>query len=323
MRSFKLLAAAALALAATTLPGAAQTYPTKPVRIIMPYPTGTGPDTFMRLIGEKLQAMWGQPINYENRPGANYWAAAEAAKKAPKDGYTLLQSENFMLGLQPHVFKKLPFDPVKDFDPVAPLYQAFFFVVAPADAPWKNIPDLVASAKSKDGAMTYGSSGVASHMHMGGALLASKTGVKMTHVPVKETPQVFTSVANGEISWSFGTASTAGPMLRANKVKYLAIAAPERHPAYPDVPTIVEAGGPPIEVKAWVALFAPAGAPRDVIAKINADVTKVLEMPDIRERMVSVGFVPWTGTPDYLAKTLAEDSKVLGEIAKSQNIQLD
>lgn len=303
---------------------AQQTYPTKPVNIIMPYPPGTGPDTFMRLIGEKLQAMWGQPVTYENRPGGNYWPAAEAVKKSAPDGYTLFQSENFMLGLQPHVFKKLPFDPVKDFDPVAPLYQADFFLVVPADSKWKNIPDLVAEAKAKNGAMTYGSSGVGSHMHIGGAWLSGGTGAKMTHVPFKETPQVFTSVANGELSFSFGTASTSGPMYRANKVKYLAIGGKKRHPSFPDVPTIAEAGGPAdIEVKAWIALFAPKGIPKPIVDKINADVTKVLNEKDIRDRMISVGFVPWIGSPDFLAKTLADDTKALGAVAKSQNIQLD
>jgi tripartite-type tricarboxylate transporter receptor subunit TctC len=323
MKALKHVIAAAIAAVGLSAGAAmAQTYPAKPVNIIMPYPPGTGPDTFMRLIGEKLQAMWGQPVTYENRPGGNYWPAADAVKKSAPDGYTLFQSENFMLGLQPHVFKKLPFDPVKDFEPVAPLYQADFFLVVPADSPWKNVGDLVTAAKAKP--LTYGSSGVASHMHIGGAMLTGEAGVKATHVPFKETPQVFTSVANGELSFSFGTASTSGPMIRANKVKYLAIGAKQRHPSFPDVPTIAEAGGPAnVEVKAWIALFAPKGVPQAVVDKVNADVTKVLNEKEIRDRMISVGFVPWTGSPASLAKTLADDTKVLEKVAKSQNIQLD
>lgn len=321
MSKIKAVAIAAFTLAAAVLPASAQNYPTKPVNIIMPYPPGTGPDTFMRLIGEKLQVLWGQPVTYENRPGGNYWPAADAVKKSAPDGYTLFQSENFMLGLQPHVFKKLPFDPVKDFEPVAPLYQAFFFLTVPVDSPWKNVSDLIATAKTKT--LTYGSSGVASHMHIGGAMLAGQTGTTMTHVPFKETPQVFTSVANGELSFAFGTAATSGPMIRANKVKYLAVGAKQRVPSFPDVPTIKEAGGPDMEVKAWIALFAPAGTPKDIVNKINADVTKVLKEKEIQDRMTAVGFVPWIGTPEYLAKTLADDTKVLGEVAKAQKIELD
>jgi tripartite-type tricarboxylate transporter receptor subunit TctC len=324
VRALKVVVAAIVAAVAWTAPGRAQTFPSKPVKVIMPYPTGTGPDTAMRLVGEKLHAYWGQPIVIENRPGANYWTAADAAKKAAPDGYTLFQTENFMMGLQPHVFKKLPFDPVKDFDPVSPMYQTNFFVVVPASSPWKNIPDLVAAAKVKDGALSYGSSGVASHMHIGGAMLESATGIKMTHVPVKETPQVFVSVANGEISWAFGSASTSGPMLRANKVKYLAVAGPKRHPSFPDVPTVAEAGGPPnFEVKAWIALYAPHGTPKAIVDKLNADITRALNEPDVRERMNAVGFTTWTGSPADLAKTLEADSKVLGEVARSQSISLD
>lgn len=322
MKTLELFVAAAItATIAAAAPALAQTYPSRPVKIIMPYPTGTGPDTVMRLVNEKLQTWWGQPVSIENRPGANYWTAAELAKKAAPDGYTLFQTENFMMGLQPHVFKKLPFDPIKDFTPVAPLYQTYFFLTAPVDSPWKNVPDLFAAAKA--GNLTYGSSGVASHMHIGGAMLEKASGARMTHVPVKETPQVFTSVANNEISFAFGTAGTTGPMLRANKVKYLAIAAPSRNPNFPDVPTIREAGGPAMEVKAWIALYAPTGTPKDIVDKINADVARALNEPDVKQKMTAVGFMPWLGSPADLARTLEADSKLLGEVAKAQNIQLD
>jgi tripartite-type tricarboxylate transporter receptor subunit TctC len=316
-----LAAAIAAATAALAGPAAAQSFPSKPVKIVMPYPTGTGPDTIMRIVNEKLQTYWGQPITIENRPGANYWTAADAVKKSAPDGYTLFQTENFMLGLQPHVFKKLPFDPVKDFAPVAPLYQTYFFLTVPVNSPWKTIPDLFAAAKANP--LSYGSSGVASHMHIGGAMLEAASGAKMTHIPVKETPQVFTSIANNEMSFAFGSAATTGPMLRANKVRYLAIGGPVRHPNFPDVPTMKEAGGPPIEVKAWIALYAPAGTPTAIIDKINADVTRALNEPDVKEKILAVGAVPWTGTPADLAKTLEVDSKALAEVAKAQSISLD
>jgi tripartite-type tricarboxylate transporter receptor subunit TctC len=325
MRAIKLLMSAAIAAtAAFTVSATAQNFPGKPVTIIMPYPTGTGPDTVQRLVNEKLQSYWGQPITIENRPGANYWAAVEAFKKAAPDGYTLFQTENWMIALQRHIFKKLPYDPDKDLVPVAPIYQANFFLVVPADSPWKTVADLVAAGKAREGALSYGSSGVGSAMHMGGATLEGATGIKMTHVPVKETPQVFTSIANGELSMAFGTASTSGPMLRAGKVRYLGIADTKRNPNFPDVPTLTEVGGPADFVhKSWLALYARPGTPKAVIDKINADVTRALNEPDVREKLAGMGFTPYTGTPEDLAKAVADETKKMGEVAKSQNISLD
>jgi len=325
VRSIKSVVSATIAATvAFTVSATAQNFPNKPVTVIMPYPTGVAPDTVQRLVNEKLQSYWGQPVTIENRPGSNYWAAAEQFKKAPPDGYTLFQTENWMLALQPHVFKKLPYDPVKDFEPVVPLFLSGLFLVVKADSPWKTVADLVAAAKKQDGALTYGSSGVASTMHMGGVKLEAATGIKMTHVPIKETPQVYTSIANGEISMAFGSATASGPMLRAGKVKYLATADTKRNPAFPDVPTMGEAGGPADFVHtSWLALYAPHGTPRAIIDKINADVARALNEPDVKEKMAAIALTPYTSTPDELAKALADETKAMGEIAKVHNISLD
>lgn len=321
LTSFLAAAAAAIALASSAM---AETFPDKPVTVVLPFPAGTGPDAVMRQVGDKLSKKWGQPFVVENRPGANGWTAVDAVKKADPDGYTLLQVDNLLFGLQPHIFSKLPFDPVKDFEPVAPLYQTNFFVVVPIDSPWKTMPDLIEAAKSKNGGLTFGSSGVASHMHLGGAMLEGASGVKMTHVPIKDTPQVFVSVANGELGWAFGSASSSGPMYRAHKVKYLALAAPKRHPSFPDIPTVAEAGGPAnFELKSWVALFARHGTPQPIIDQINADVAQALAEPDVRDRLVSVGFTPWIDKPAGLAKTLQDDTKLFGDVATREKISLD
>jgi tripartite-type tricarboxylate transporter receptor subunit TctC len=325
MRALKVLAVTAMAAAvALTSPALAQSFPDKPVKVILPFPAGTGPDAVMRQVADKLTRWWGQPVTIDNKPGANGWTAVEAAKKSTPDGYTLLQIDNLLFALQPHIFRKLPFDPVKDFEPVSPLYSTHYFVTVAADSSWKTLPDLIAAARAKSGALTYGSSGVASHMHLGGAMLERATGTKMTHVPNKDTPQNFVSVANGEISWAFGTASTSGPMYRAGKIKYLALSAPQRHPSFPDVPTVAEALGlPNFELKSWVALFTPHGTPKPVVDRINVDVAKALAEPDVRERMTAVGFTPWPASPAELAKALENDSQLFGEIAKVENISLD
>jgi tripartite-type tricarboxylate transporter receptor subunit TctC len=323
MRTIGLLMAAAIS--ATTLlvvPAVAQNYPEQAVNVISPYPTGTASDAVMRLVGDKLQGYWGQPVTYENRTGANYWAAVEAFKKAKPDGYTLFETENWFIALQRHVFKKLPYDPDKDFVPVAPLFEATFLLAVKEDSPWKTVSDLIAAAKAGD--VTFGSSGNATSMHMGAVKLETLTGAKMTHVPYKDATQAFTSIANGDLAFAFATPSMAGPMVRAGKVRYLAYADTNRNPKFPDVPTFAEAGGPENFVhKSWLAVFAPPGTPKPIIDKINADVARALNEPDIRERLAAMGLSPRLGSPEDLAKSLAEETKLMGEIAKANKISLD
>jgi tripartite-type tricarboxylate transporter receptor subunit TctC len=301
-----------------------QTFPTKPVRSVSPYSAGSGPDAVMRILGEKLTRTWGHQLVVDNKPGASGFIAIGDAKRAAPDGYTLLQVDNTHMALQPHVFKQLPYDPVKDFEPVAPLYSTNFFIVVAANSPWKDVNDLIKAAKATPNEITYGSWGIGSVAHVGAAMFEAATDARMTHVPFKEMGQVYTSVASGDIKWAFGTAATAGPMYQAKKVKFLALAAPKRLPGYPDVPTVGEAGGPAgFEVKAWVGWFAPALTPKPTIDKINADVSKVLEAADARERLATFGFEPWIGAPGELTKAIDRDSRRFGDVVKRAKISLD
>jgi tripartite-type tricarboxylate transporter receptor subunit TctC len=318
------IAAAALSMAMLATPALAQPFPAKPVRAIIPYSAGSGPDTVMRLVGEKLARTWGQQLVVDNRPGGNGWIAIAAAKQAPADGYTLLQLDDTHMALQPHIYKKLPHDPAKDFDPVAALYRTYFFVVVPASSPWKSVADLIAAAKAKPGGITYGTWGIGSVGHVGTAVLESATGTQMIHVPFKELPQLYGAVANAEVSWAFGTAATAGPLYRAGKVKFLALAAPERLAAYPDIPTAGESGGPAnFEVKTWVGLLVPHGTPKAIVERINADVARALAEPDVREKLAAVGFEPSAGAPSAVADTMGADSRRFAAIVKRANISLD
>jgi len=319
-----LIASTALASSLVASNAMAQTFPSKPVRSVSPYSAGSGPDSVMRILGEKLTRTWGQQLVIDNKPGASGFLAIGDVKRAAPDGYTLLQVDNTHMALQPHVFKQLPYDPVKDFDPVAPLYFTNFFIVVAANSPWKDVGDLIKAAKAAPNDITYGSWGIGSVAHVGAAMLEAATDSRMLHVPFKEMGQVYTSVASGDIKWAFGTAATAGPMYQAKKVKFLAIAAPKRLPGYADVPTVGEAGGPAnFEVQAWVGLFAPAGTPKATIEKINADVSKVLEAADVRERLATFGFVPYIGPPGELTKAIERDSKKFGDIVKRAKISLD
>lgn len=319
-----LIASTALAASLVASNAMAQTFPSKPVRSVSPYSAGSGPDSVMRILGEKLTRTWGQQLVIDNKPGASGFLAIGDVKRAAPDGYTLLQVDNTHMALQPHVFKQLPYDPVKDFDPVAPLYFTNFFIVVAANSPWKDVGDLVKAAKAAPNDITYGSWGIGSVAHVGAAMLEAATDSRMLHVPFKEMGQVYTSVASGDIKWAFGTAATAGPMYQAKRVKFLAIAAPKRLPGYADVPTVGEAGGPAnFEVQAWVGLFAPAGTPKATIEKINADVSKVLEAADVRERLATFGFVPYIGPPAELTKAIERDSRKFGDIVKRAKISLD
>jgi len=302
----------------------AQQYPAKPVRILTPFPGGSGPDAVLRVVGEKLTKLWGQQVVVENRPGANGFIAIEAAKKAPPDGYTLVQMDDTHLALQPHLYKKIPYDINKDFDPVATLFRTYFFVVVPARSGWKDMKDLVAAAKAKNGDLTYGSWFVGSPGHVGAAMLEAATGTKMTHVPFKEMSQLYTGVANDDVAWAFGSAASSGAMYRASKVRYIAVAAPKRVAGFESVPTVAEAGGPAgFELKAWVALFAPHGTPPAIVAKMNADVAKVLAEPDVKERFAGFGFEPYAITPGEMTASMAADSTRYGDIVKRANIAVE
>jgi tripartite-type tricarboxylate transporter receptor subunit TctC len=322
--STALLVSAVLAVAALAQPAAAQQFPTKPVRVITPFPAGSGPDSVVRLVGDKITRAWGQQVIVENRPGANGAIAIEAVKKAAPDGYTLAQMDDAHMAVQPNLYKKLPYDIAKDFDPVATLFRTYFFVVTPADSSWKNMADLVSAAKAKRGELTYGSWFIGSPGHLGAALLEGATGTEMTHVPFKEMTQLYAAVGNNDVAWAFGSAASAGPMYRAKKVKFIAVAGPRRIAGFPDIPTVAEAGGPAnFEVKAWVALLAPRGTPSAVIARINEAVAKALAEPDVRERLAGFAFEPFSSTPGEIAKQIDADSRRYAEVIKRAKISLD
>jgi tripartite-type tricarboxylate transporter receptor subunit TctC len=322
MKTPMILAAALAGLLVTGVQ--AQTYPEKPVKIIMPFPTGTGPDTVMRLVGERLSRLWGQQVIIENRAGANGWLALDAAKRAPADGYTLLQVDAPPMAVAPHLWKKLPYDPGKDFEPVATLFRTYYFVTVAADSKWKTVGELVAEAKANPGKLTYGSSGMGGNLHLGGAMMETAAGVKMTHIPYKETTQIYMGINSGDLSWAVGTGSTTQPLFKAGKVKYLAITAPKRSALFPDVPTVAESQGPAnYELQTWVAMFAPAGVPKAIVSKINADVAKVLQDPEVRTHLNGVGFEPLIQTPAELTEMSRKDSAKFKDLIKGMNISLD
>jgi tripartite-type tricarboxylate transporter receptor subunit TctC len=322
LKKMTVLASIACSLAMTEV--SAQSYPSKPIKIITPFSAGSGPDAALRGLADNLSKDFGQPVIVENKPGGNGFIAIQAAKLAPADGYTLVQMDDAHISLLPHLYKNIPYNVVKDFDPVGTMFKTYFFVTTASDSPWKSITDLIAASKSKPGDINYGSWSIGSPGHIGGELLQEAAGLKMVHVPFKETPMVYQSVANGDVQWAFGTAGSSGPMYRAKKVKYLAIAAPKRNPLFPDVPTVSESGGPAnFEVGAWVGFFAPKGVPAEAIARLNASLAKALADPAIKEKFAGFGFETFTSKPQDIPKMMEVDNKRYSTIVSRGKISIE
>ena len=322
-RTLLALASASLAMS-LPLAATAQTFPTKPVRIITPFPVGGGPDGVARLVADKLSRTWGQPVTVENRPGGNGFIAIDAWKRGAKDGTDLLVLDNVHLAAYPTLFKKLPYDPVKDFDTLLPLFKTYFFFTVGTNSPYKSVGDIVAAAKANPGKLNYGSWSVGNPVHLGTELFQSITGTQMTHVIFKETTQLYTSVATGEVDFALGSAATAGPLYRAGKLKLLALIGPQRSAAYPDVPTATESGGPKdFAVLGWNAIAVPPGLPTAVADKIRADIAQALTGPEVAEKFKSFGYEPFPTTRAEFNTFVKSESQRFGDVIRKANITLD
>ena len=303
---------------------AAQQFPTKPVRIITPFPVGGGPDGVARLVADKLSKTWGQSVVVENRPGGNGFIAIDAFKRGAKDGHDLIVLDNVHLAAYPSLFKKLPYDTAKDFDPLLPLFRTYFFFTVGTNSPYKTVADVVADAKARPGKLNYGSWSVGNPVHLGSELFESVTGTQMEHVIYKETTQLYTSVATGELAFALGSAATAGPLYRAGKLRLLASASPTRTGAYPDVPTVAESGGPKgFEVTGWNAIVVPPGLPASTTDKIRRDIEKALTEPDVLEKFKSFGYEPFPITRPAFTQFVKDESQRFADVIKKANVSLD
>jgi tripartite-type tricarboxylate transporter receptor subunit TctC len=312
--------------ALSTQPLLAQTpeFPTKAVRIITPFPVGSGPEGVLRLMSDKLSKLWGKPVVIENRPGGNGFIAIDTFKKGATDGHDLIQLDNVHLAAYPHLFKKLPYDPAKDFDLILPLFKAYFFTAVASNSKYKSIGDLIADAKANPGKLNYGSWSIGNPVHLGSARFEVATGTDITHVVFKETSQLYTSVANGDLQFAMGTSATTGPLYRAGKLRFLAVASPRRLAAFPDVPTMTEAGGPTdFEVSGWTALAAPLGLSRATLDKIQKDIEKVLAEPDTREKYATFGYEPFIQTRDQFNQYIKAESVRFADVIQKTKAALD
>jgi len=289
-----LIGSAALALSTVAF---AQTgaYPNKPIRIIVPFPVGGIADTFSRVIGQKLSDAWGQPVVIENRTGAGGNIGATIVAKSPPDGYTLVMGNIGSHAVNPFLIKNMPFDPIKDFVPIAHVLDAEGLLVVYPAVPANSVPELIALAKAQPGKLSYGSGGVGTTSHLAGEMFKSMAKVDIVHVPYKGNAPAINDLLGGQTQISFATMPTVLPHVKAGKLRALAVIGPVRSPALPDLPTISETI-PGFEVSNWIGLFAPAGTPKEIVDRINAEVQKIMQQPDVQKRLESEGakFIPTT-----------------------------
>jgi tripartite-type tricarboxylate transporter receptor subunit TctC len=273
-------------------------FPSKPVTIITPFAVGSGPDNVLRKVGDLLARKWGQRVVVDNRPGGGGFIAIDAAKRTPPDGYTLLLLDSEHVSALPYLYKKRGFKTLDAFDPIAVLYRTTFLIAVPTDSKWKTVGDLLASAKAATGNMTYGSWGVGSAGHLGGVMLEQLDGLKMQHIAYRDIGQLFTSVANNDVSWALATLPSSRAIFQTGKLRYLAVASPKRLPQLPNIPTVAESGGPStFDVNSFAALMTPKGMPSDLSARINADVLEALSDRDIKATFDLFAFesLNWSG----------------------------
>jgi len=307
--------ASALTMAAITGPAAqaASSYPTHPIRIVVAYPPGGSTDTAARLLADRLGTALKQTVVVENRPGAGGVIGASSVAKAQPDGYTLLFAASPELSIAGITTPDLPYDPNRDFAPITLVGQVPFVLVANNDFPPNNVKELVAYAKKHPGKVNFSSFGTNTSNHLGGELFNLQAGIKMTHVPYRGSSPSLTDLMGGQVQVTFDTITAVYPLIKAGKVKALAIATAERSPLAPDLPTVAESGVPGYTGGTWFGLLAPAGTPPDVVARLSSATRAILESDDIRQQFASRGIQPAPGTPDQLRSFLA------GEVAKWQD----
>ncbi len=313
------LAAACLALA---MPAHAQEFPSKPVKILVGSAPGGGVDTFSRVIAQKLQEMWGQPVVVENKLGASASIAADFVAKSPPDGYTVVMGIPNSHTIGPHVLK-LPYDVLKDFTPITLVMEVPHVLVVNANNPVKDMKELVALAKANPGKLNYYSSGLGSTQHLAGEMFKLQAGVDIVHVPYKGSAPAIADVLGGVITMGFDPTSATLGQIKAGKLKVLAVAAPARTSALPDTPTTAEAGYPGLNMATWYGLFGPANMPKSVVDKWQRDVAKVVAMPDVQKRIADAAADPRASTPEQFASFVREQYDTMGKLVKAANVKAE
>jgi tripartite-type tricarboxylate transporter receptor subunit TctC len=300
----------------------AQTYPAKPVRLVVPFPPGGGVDTVGRIVGQRLAEGLGQPVVVDNRAGAAGVIGTDAVAKSAPDGYTLLVCSPGNTSIAPSLYPKLPYAPERDLAGISILVRIANILVVHPSVPARNVKELVALAKARPGKLNYASGGTGTSLHLSGEMLRQLAGIDIIHVPYKGTAPALADLLGGHVDFFFSDPSVM-PQVKSGKLRALAVTTAGRYVAAPDLPTMVEAGIPGYEAVNWYGLLAPAGTPREIIARLHAETVKVLGLADVRERLLGQGMEPAPSTPAELAAYLREDTARWARVVKAGNIKIE
>jgi len=315
------LSASLAALSGFATGTVAQTYPAKPITIIIPFPPGSGNDTVARILSPKITEDWKQPIVVDNRPGAGAAIGAEIAARAAPDGYTLfLPSSSNAINMHT---ARAKYDLVRDFAPVALVGTLSFILVVPASMPVKSIKELVTLAKSRPKEMLFASSGMASTSHLVGELLRTSAKIDIAHVPYKGGGIAARDLVAGQVHMLFTNMSTMAPFIKAGRLRGLGLSGDKRSPVLPDVPTMAQAGFPQLDMGTWFALLAPAGTPAGIVTQLNKEIVKVVGLPDVRQQLANQGVEPSASSPEEAGAFLRKDVARWGKIIKDAGVSLD
>ena len=299
-----------------------EAWPTRPIRFILPFPPGGGTDILGRLIAERLSANLGQPVVTENRGGAGGNVGAEAAARSASDGYTIVLVAP-SLAISPTLYSKLNYDPVKDFAPISLVATVPNVMITQASLPVQSLQDFIAFARSKPGALNFGSGGAGTSNHLAGELFNIVTGVKLVHVPYKGVNLAMQDVLAGNVHLVFIGIPAAAPHIKAGRLRALAVVAPQRSQALPEVPTVAEAGLRDFEVTTWYGVLAPAGTSKSVVNRLNAELVKIMHSPELKERLAATGTEPLTSTPEEFAAYIKREIAKWGEVVRKAGVKAD
>ena len=310
-------------LPAMTGSAIAQAYPGKTVRMLMPHPTGAGMDFVVRTVSQKLTESWGQQVIVDSRAGAGGIIGLQLAAKAAPDGYTLIPSSIGPFAVNHSLYSKLPYDTLRDFEPITLLISALNVLVVHPSVPAKSARELIALAKARPGQLRYGSSAHGNTDHLAGEMLKSMTGIDIVHVPYKGGAPSAIAVVGGEIEMIFAVYQNVAPMVQAGRLRMLAVAGGKPWPAFPKLPTMSAAGVPGFDVENWYGLMAPARTPKEIISKVNADVLRILQLPDVVELLAVNGMIPLTSTPEQFGAYLKSEIAKWAKVVKDAGIKVD
>jgi tripartite-type tricarboxylate transporter receptor subunit TctC len=318
-----LCALAACAVAALSPFAADAQYPTKPIRMIVPFPAGGATDIVARLVGQKLTEAMGQQVITDNRGGAGGTIGTDIAAKAPADGYNMLVGTSSTHAIAPGLYSKLPYDPVRDFAPVTLLATATILLAVHPSVPAKNVKELIAIAKRQPNSLSFASSGNGGISHLVGEHFKSVASIQMLHVPYKGDTPALIDLASGQVSLMFGTAVSFLPYVKTGRLNALAVTNPKRSPVAPNVPTVAESGLPGFEALQWFGVYVPAGTPREIVVRLNTEIGKILRMPDVRERFAGLGADVGGGSAEEFAAFQRAEVAKWTKIVKASGAKIE